>query len=94
LQKKKKKGGIMMTILLCNCIIAYWLSPKNENVVIIYSPSCCSKLVWLSFFGWTKKKIFWRMLVTTQLTAPIDLDFLPTMEVNGCHQLWEQLVGE
>ncbi len=30
-------------------------SPQNKNSVIIYSPSCCSKLVWilfLSFFSW------------------------------------------
>jgi len=40
-------------------------SPKKENSVISYS--CSSKPVWVSFFCLTKKKkkIFWRMLVTS-----------------------------
>jgi len=32
------------------CII--YISPKNENSVIIYSPSRCSKPLWISFFWW------------------------------------------
>jgi len=35
---------------------------------IMYSPSCCSKFVWVSFFCWTQNKIFWRMLANRQLT--------------------------
>ncbi len=38
--------------------------PKNENYVVIYSPSCCSKLVWISFFCWTQNKIFRNKIVT------------------------------
>jgi len=38
--------------------------PTNEHYVIIYSPSNCSKV---SFFCWTQKKIFWKMLVTKRL---------------------------
>ncbi len=34
-------------------------SPKNENPVIIYPLSNCSKPVWVCFFCWTQKKIFW-----------------------------------
>ncbi len=51
----------------------YSSSRKNENFVIISSPSCCSKPVWVSFFSWAQKKIFWRMLVTKQLMVAIDL---------------------
>ncbi len=35
--------------------------PKNENVVIIYSPSCRSKPVYVSFLCWTEKTTFWRI---------------------------------
>ncbi len=45
-------------------------SPKNDNSVIIFSPS---KPVWISFFMRTQKKIFWRMLVDKQLLVSIDL---------------------
>jgi len=44
--------------------------PKMK--IIIYSPSCCSKPVWVSFLCWTQKKIFWRMLVSRQLTVAVD----------------------
>ncbi len=44
-------------------------SPKNENVVTIYSPSCRSKPVWVSFLCWKQKKIFWR---TKLSLIPID----------------------
>ncbi len=47
-------------------------SHKNENPVIIYSPSSCSKPVWVSFFCWAQNKLVWRMLVTRQLTVAID----------------------
>ena len=43
---------------------------KNENSVIIYSLSSCFKPV--SFFCWTQKKIFWRMLIARQLMVAID----------------------
>jgi len=33
---------------------------------IIYSPS---KPIWISFFCWTQKKIFWRIWFTKQLMA-------------------------
>ncbi len=36
-------------------------SPKNEDLVIIYSRSSCSKPVW------PQMKIFWRMMATKQL---------------------------
>jgi len=32
--------------------------PKNKNSVIIYSPSSCSKPVWVYLFCWKQKKIF------------------------------------
>ncbi len=40
--------------------------------IIIYSPSGYYKPVWVSFFCWTQKKIFWRIWVTKQLMVPID----------------------
>jgi len=52
----------------------------NENSVIIYSASCCFKPVWIPFFCWTQKKIFWRMSVTRQLTDPIDFLLLCSLE--------------
>ncbi len=60
-------------------------SPKNENSVIIYSPSSRSKPVWMCLFCWTQTKIFWRMWETEQFWGTIDFHsiFLPTMEVNG-----------
>ncbi len=60
-------------------------SPKNENSVIIYSPSSSSKPVWMSLFCWTQRKIFWRMWETEQFWGTIDFHsiFFPTMEVNG-----------
>ncbi len=33
-----------------------------------------SERVWVSFFCWTQKKIFWRMLVIKQLLVPIELN--------------------
>ncbi len=41
-------------------------SSQNENLVI-YSPLSCSKPVGVSFFCWTLKKIFRKMLVIKQL---------------------------
>ncbi len=60
-------------------------SPKNENSVIIYSPSCSSKPVWISLFCWTQRKILWRMWGTEQFWGTIDFHciFLPNKEVNG-----------
>ncbi len=60
--------------------------PKNENSVIIYSPSNSSKPVWMSLFCWTQRKIFWRMRETEQFWGTIDFHiilFSYTMEVNG-----------
>ncbi len=45
---------------------------KNENSVIIYSPSCRSKPVWVAFIFWAQKKVFWQMWVTKQLTVATD----------------------
>ncbi len=42
------------------------------KMAIIYSPSSCSKPVWVSFPCWAQKMIFWRMLVTKQLMVAID----------------------
>ncbi len=45
---------------------------KNENSVIIYSPSSSSKPVWMSLFCWTQRKILWRMRETEQFWCTID----------------------
>ncbi len=52
----------------------------------VTKPSNCSKPVWLSFSCWTKKKIFWRMLVTKQLT--VATDFHSTFY---CSILWKAM---
>ncbi len=36
-------------------------SPNNENSVIIYSPSYCSKLISMSFFCGTQKEMLGKM---------------------------------
>lgn len=46
--------------------------PKNENPVIIYSPSSCSEPLWVFVFCWMQNKM-WRMLGTKQSTAATDL---------------------
>jgi len=53
-------------------LLIYWMT-------IIYSPSCCSKPVRVSFFCSTQKKIFWRIWVTNHI------DFLVWKK---CHQLF------
>ncbi len=47
-------------------------SPKNENYVIIYSPSSSSKPVRMSLFCRTQRKIFWRKFVTRLFWGTID----------------------
>jgi len=39
-------------------ILSVFTSPKNENSVSIYSPSCCSKPLCVYLFCWTQRKIF------------------------------------
>jgi len=51
-----------------------WLQYKIQNSVIIYSLSSCFKPVWVSFFCWTQRKIFWRTIGTKQLFATIDFN--------------------
>jgi len=41
---------------------------------------CCSKPVWIYFFCWTLKKIFWRMSLTRQLMSPIDFHCMGKMQ--------------
>ncbi len=59
--------------------------PKNENSVIIYSPSSSSKPVWMSLFCWTQRKIFWRMWETEQFWGTIDFHsiFFPMVPLNS-----------
>jgi len=49
------------------------LNPKMKITLIIYSPSSCYKPVWVSFFCWGQRKIFWRTIGTKQLFGTIDL---------------------
>jgi len=42
--------------------------------VIIYSPSSCFIPVWVSFFSWSQRKIFWRMSTSRWLLDPIDFN--------------------
>jgi len=41
--------------------------PTKIFIAIIFSPTSCSKPVWVSFFCWTQKKTFWWTSVTRQL---------------------------
>jgi len=59
---------------------------KNENYVIIYSRWSCCQLERVSFFCWTHRKIFWRMIGT--LVPLTSIVFFSTMEVNGTKQLF------
>ncbi len=56
-----------------NLAIKRIIHPKMK-IVIIYSPSSCSK-PFMSFFliCWAQKKIFWRIWVTKQLTVAIGI---------------------
>ncbi len=67
-----------------------WIDrPKNENSVIIYSPSSSSKPVWISMFCRTQRKIFGRQFVTRLFWGTIDFHSRNknTMEVNGAPEL-------
>ncbi len=69
------------SVFLLNGIV----QPKNDNSVIIYSPSRSSKPVWMSLLCWTQRKIFWRMWETQQqfwVTIDFCGIFIPTMAVN------------
>ncbi len=53
------------TVKYCIKFSVAVIVPSKKKVVIIYSPSSHSKLVWISFFCCTQ--IFWRTLETKQL---------------------------
>ncbi len=75
--------------------ILWWVTTSIKGIVqpkmkiVIYSPSCRSNPVWVSFLCWTQKMIFWRMLVIKQLMVSIEFHSISfrTMEVNGDKQL-------
>jgi len=61
-------GKSLKEVLLRSHNLAQKLTPpKNENSVIIYSHSSCCKPVWVSFFCWTQRKIFWLGLGSIQI---------------------------
>jgi len=78
----------------CFWFLEVRVHPKMSNVVIFYSPLCCSTAEWVVLFCWTWQKIFLKMLVTSQLTVAIDFHriFFPTMEVNGHQQLFDYIL--
>lgn len=55
---------------LCTFCIKRTNSSKTEIPVIIYSPSCYSKTVWLSFFCGTWKEKCWKMYWSLILNFP------------------------
>jgi len=65
--------------LYLNEVVNKWYCVQNENSENDYSSSSCFKPVCVSFFCWTQKKIFRRMLMD-----PIDFYSIcfPTIEVN------------
>ncbi len=46
---------------------------SSFSEIMSFTRPSCPKPVWASFLCWTQKKIFWRMLVTKQLTVFIDV---------------------
>ncbi len=49
-----------LSILFAVCLIFKGIVIKNENYIIIYSPLCCCKTVWLSYWnieGWVFHRI-------------------------------------
>ncbi len=58
--------GLLLEKSITQMSLCFWsrsgfkgtVHPKSNSIsVIIYSPSSCSKLVWVSFFCWTEKVI-------------------------------------
>ncbi len=58
-------------------------SPKNDNSVIIYSPSSSSKPVWIFLFCWTQRKIFWTF-ITKLSWGTIDFHSRKSMVPQNC----------
>ncbi len=61
------------------------------KIYIIYSTFSCSKPVWVPFFCWAQKKIFWRMLKNSQLLVAVDFHSMEKknhMEVSGYQKLY------
>ncbi len=58
--------------------------PKMKILSSFTHPQVVPKVVWMSLFCWTQRKIFWRMWETEQFWGTIDFHsiFFPTMEVN------------
>jgi len=70
---KDKSVTHVYSLKACRPTLFYRDTPhKNENYVIIFSPSSCCKPVWVSFFCRTQRKIFWRTTGTKQLFGTID----------------------
>ncbi len=68
---KNHPGSNSIHIKIKWCVNKGIVHPKNENSVIIYSPSSRSKSVWMSLF-WTQRKIFWRKFVIRLFWGTID----------------------
>ncbi len=68
---KNHPGSNSIHIKIKWCVNKGIVHPKNENSVIIYSPSSRSKSVWMSLF-WTQRKLFWRKFVIRLFWGTID----------------------
>ncbi len=77
--------GLWISIWTARAITLYTLkrdsSPKDENYVIIYSPSCHSKLIRLSFIFKTQMKIFFLRDFCPSIRSPFHQNFDTWTEV-------------
>ncbi len=83
-QKREREGGggvVMTNKMSTKCLFwgelsLYWNSSlKNENSVIMYSPSSSKWTLWpvrISLFCRTERKMFWRKFVTRLFWGTVD----------------------
>ncbi len=65
----KLRKAKSFSLILFDLFRNIWTYLKETVHPKIYSPSCCSKPVWISFFCWSQNTIFWGILVIKQLTS-------------------------
>ncbi len=69
-----------------------WISQTKINMCNNLITIKLFENLWVFVFWWTKK-IFWRMLLTKQLTVAIDFHSMgKNMKVNGYHQMYNNKI--
>jgi len=62
-----------------------WILHPKMKILSSFTHPQVDKPVWVSFFCWTQRKIFWRTIGTIDFHS---IFFFRTMEVNGAKQLF------